>query len=85
MYKELDGFTRTYKVSEKYNVEVQLVDVDEPDERYEAWIFSPNICYKLFMFGMPTYQQDYDVFLEYVMNEWADYTSEYEDMGNAEW
>lgn len=79
MFKELDGFTRTYAVSEKYRVDVQMVDVDEPDECYEAWLYNKSLGVKMFMFGAPTNQQDYYEFLLMVTNEWSEYVDSYKE------
>lgn len=78
--KEMDGFVKTYSVTRPYNIDIQMVNIDEPDEAYEAWLYHPDVGVKMFMFAMPTSQQNYDEFIAIVEDAWSSYVGDYERM-----
>lgn len=81
--KEMDGFVRTYQVFDggtEYRIDIQMCDVDKPTERYEAWIYTPDVAIKYFMFGYTTDQfatieGKFDEFVSLVEDTWKDYTA----------
>lgn len=81
--KEVDGFVKTYSVTRTYCIDIQMVNIDEPDETYEAWLYHPDVGVKMFMFGVPTSQQSYDEFVAEVEDEWSSYITDYERMAET--
>ena len=72
--------TETYKVRGDWRVDIQTTE-----EGYYAYIWNVNYGEKHLMFGMPTYQQSYEDFLDIVEDNFADYKAIYiEDVFDEE-
>lgn len=71
--KKTEIKTTTYSYVKEY-----LVDIVETENDYEAYVYSKDNCYKIFMFGCPKEQQTKDEFIDMVKASMDDFISDYE-------